>query len=69
MSTRRGTKFDPFVIGEEIYIVPLERTGRVTNVVYPGNSRAWIKYEVEYIANELFGIGNLKSLEDAHDDE
>jgi hypothetical protein len=66
---RRGTKNNPFKVGENVRVFPMNSIGEVKRVIYPGRPRGWIKYEVEvpFLGEQVvqeFSALNLEALED-----
>lgn len=47
MPHRRGTKQNPFELGEVVWVASVGVLGVVTKVIHP-KARGWIRYEVEY---------------------
>jgi ribonuclease PH len=47
MVHRKGTKNNPFKVGERVHVLPEGADGVVKKVIHP-QFRGWIKYDVEF---------------------
>lgn len=70
MTHRRGTKRNPFEVGEKVRLSSLNREGVVTKVIQP-MSRGWISYDVEFMFHgttviERFSVVSLCAVEDGN---